>query len=76
MEDCATLKTCEVDETYYPVPLIANIFREAGYKLTDIGIDPKRFDWSNPLTLLILIKEVRQRLWLALVAILHDSVRW
>ena len=72
VEDFATLEACKVDRNLYPVPLIAKIFKEAKYKLTDIGIDPKRFGWARPFDPSDIDREVRQRLWLALVAVLHD----
>ena len=73
VEDFATLEACKVDRNLYSVPLIAKISKDAKYKLTGIGIDPKRFRWTRPFDPSDIDREVRQRLWLALVAVLHDG---
>ena len=78
-KDLTTLEACGVSKYNYPVPVIATIFKNAKYKLT--GIDYKRVRWgafpSDEID-----RETKQRLWLALVAVLHirlddeDEEKW
>ena len=42
LEDLPTLETCDVDRNQYSVPVIAHLFKEAEYKLENIGIDIKK----------------------------------
>lgn len=73
-EDLATLEACKVNRNLYPVPMIATIFKDAGYKLTGTGINPQHVNWGNPFNPSDIDRGTQQRLWLALVAVLHDSL--
>ena len=71
VEDLATLEMCKIDINSYPVPLLAIVFKNAGYKLT--GIDYKNITWGAfpPDDI---GRQLKQHLWLALVAVLHDGL--
>ena len=68
----ATLEACGADRNRYPVPVVAAIFKKAEYKLT--GIDYKRVSWGTLYDPSDIDQETKQRLWLALVAVLHESL--
>ena len=70
-KDLAILEACGFDKKYYPAAVVAFIFKNSGYKLT--GIDYKSVQW-NHLYPSDIEPELKQRLWLALVAVLHESL--
>ena len=70
-KDLATLEACGADRDRYPVPVVATIFKNAEYKLT--GIDYKSVSWSLLHDPADIDRETKQRLWLALVAVLHET---
>lgn len=73
-EDLTTLEACKnVTKNDYSLPVIAILFQRADYKLEDIGVDPKYFGWGDFGDPSEIDRGVRQRLWLALAASLHDS---
>ena len=69
-EDLPILEACGADKTRYPIPVIAFIFKNSGYTLT--GIDYKNINWELLAGGYDIDREATQRLWLALVAVLHD----
>ena len=71
-KDLAILEACGADKYHYPVPVIATIFKNAEYKLTDI--DYKRVNWDDIADPSDIDRETKQRLWLALVAVLHERL--
>ena len=71
VEDLATLEACDADKNRYPVLLIATLFKNLGKKLT--GIDYETFRWDH-FDFDAIDHGTRQRLWLALVAVLHESL--
>lgn len=74
VEDLSILEKCGVDRNRYPTPLIALLFKRAEYRLADVRVDPKRINWGDLCNSSDIDRELKQRLWLALVAVLHDSL--
>ena len=72
VKDLATLEACGVDRSRYSGRLVATFLKNAGYNLT--GIDYKRIEWGDIFDSEDIAQEVKQRLWLALVAILHERL--
>ena len=70
-KDLATLEACGADKSRYPAAVVATIFKNAGYTLTGIGY--KNFRWGAIFDSSDIKPKLKQRLWLALVAVLHEN---
>lgn len=64
------LKECGVDVHYYPLVVIADIFEKAGYTFEGTNIDPTIVDWEMIRLDSDTAPKLKQRLWLALIAII------
>jgi hypothetical protein len=67
------LDACNVNIHNYPVHAIADRFQNAGYTFEGTGIDPKLCSWGNIAFSVDIDGRLKQRLWLALVAILDQQ---
>ena len=64
------LKECGVDVHNYPLVVIADIFEKAGYTFEGTDIDPAIVDWEMIRLDSDTAPKLKQRLWLALIAII------
>ena len=72
-EHLRILDACKVRINAYPAYAIADRFQREGYMLEGTGIDPKNYGWSSIQVHDDLGPKLKQRLWLALVAVVDQQ---